>query len=96
MRLSPICLCGLLALVSADGLSRSPGDRASDTPASIDRFLAQKEAPLASAVARRHLVATTRGGAMSGWIDACTFQDGNEMRYEVVAQGDRARCASGR
>jgi hypothetical protein len=87
VRLSPVCLCGLLALVSADGPSRAPADRAADTAASLDRFLAQKEAPVASAVTRRHLVATTRGGAMSGWIDACTFQDGNEMRYEVVAQG---------
>jgi hypothetical protein len=55
--------------------------------ASIDRFLARKEVPLTSAVTRRHLVATTRGGAMSGWIDACTFLDGNEMRYEILAQG---------
>lgn len=87
MRLSPICLCGLFALVSADGPSRSPGDRPAAAAGSIDRFLARKEAPLISAVTRRHLVATTRGGAMSGWLDACTFQDGDDMRYEIVAQG---------
>ena len=87
MRLSPICLCGLLALVGAEEPLRSSSKVPSDTATSMDRFLAQKEAPLASAVTRRHLVATTRGGAMSGWIDACTFLNGNEMRYEVVAQG---------
>lgn len=42
---------------------------------------------MTSAVALRRLVASTHGGAMSGWIEACTFIDGSRMRYEIVAQG---------
>jgi hypothetical protein len=87
MRVSRICLCGLLTLVCADRPLRSSGGVPPDRPASVERFLTRKEVPLTSAVTRRHLVATTRGGAMSGWIDACTFLDGNEMRYEILAQG---------
>jgi hypothetical protein len=87
VRLSRICLCGLLTLVCEEAPLRSSGEVRPDRVSSIDRFLAQKDVPLASAVTRRHLVATTRGGAMSGWIDACTFLDGQELRYEIVAQG---------
>lgn len=90
MRLSLFCLCGLLALMPVEGPPRSPDERPSGPAALIDRFLAQSETPLTSAIARRHLVATTRGGAMSGWVDACTFQDGREMRYEILAQGGSA------
>jgi hypothetical protein len=53
----------------------------------VDRFLAQKTEPLTSAVTFRHLEATTRGGSMRGWIDACTMTDGNDMRYSIVRQG---------
>ena len=95
MRLSRICLCGLLTLVCAEGPLRSAGEVPPDRLASIERFLAQKEVPLTSAVTRRHLVATTRGGAMSGWLDACTFLDGNEMRYEILAQGAYTVAAGG-
>lgn len=54
---------------------------------SIDRFLSHNEPPLTSAVALRRLVGTTRDGAMRGWVEACTFIDGNRMRYEIVAHG---------
>lgn len=57
------------------------------SPDPIDRFLAQKAAPLTSAVVFRHLEATTRGGALRGWIDACTVVEDREMRYTVVAEG---------
>jgi hypothetical protein len=53
----------------------------------IERFLAEKTAPLTSAVTFRHLEATARGGSLRGWIDACTVVEGNEMRYSVVGQG---------
>jgi hypothetical protein len=86
VRLSSIGLCGLLTLVSVDGPPRSD-DAPAGASASIERFLAQRETPLTSAVARRHLVATTGGGTMSGWIDACTFLEGSRMRYAILAQG---------
>jgi hypothetical protein len=53
----------------------------------IERFLAEKTTPLRSAVTYRHLEATTRGGSMRGWIDACAVVDGNDMRYSVIAEG---------
>src|SRR5262245_54765350 len=56
-------------------------------PDAVDRFLSRKVEPLTSAVAFRHLEATTRGGSMRGWVDACTVVEGSEMRYEIVGQG---------
>jgi len=53
----------------------------------VNRFLARHDPPLVSAVALRHLEATTRGGAMSGWIDACTLLDAGTLRYWIVAEG---------
>lgn len=88
MTLSPICLCGLLlTLVSVEGTPPHRAERPADGSTAIDRFLSQRANPVASAVARRRLVATTRGGAMSGWVDACTFLDGTRMRYKILAQG---------
>ena len=51
------------------------------------RFLARNEPPITQAIALRHLVATTRGGSMSGWVDACTALDGGEMRYWIIGEG---------
>jgi len=51
------------------------------------RFLARTEPPVTQAIALRHLVATTRGGSMSGWVDACTALDAGELRYWIVGEG---------
>jgi len=53
----------------------------------VDRFLTTIEPPVNSAVARRRLSAATRGGSMAGWIDACTYLDGSEMRYRILGEG---------
>jgi hypothetical protein len=66
---------------------QSPADDPVDRPVVVSRFLAREEPPLTNAVALRHLVATTRGGAMSGWIDACTTLEDGEMSYWIVAEG---------
>lgn len=52
-----------------------------------NRFLARNEPPLTQAIALRHLVATTRGGSMTGWIDACTALDAGELRYWIIDEG---------
>ena len=57
------------------------------SPDAIARFLAQETPPLESAVTYRHLEATTRGGAMRGWVDACASLHGREMRYSVIKEG---------
>jgi hypothetical protein len=68
----------------------APQDPADDPAPRADaasRFLARAEPPVTQAVALRHLVATTRGGAMSGWVDACTSLDDGELRYWIVGEG---------
>jgi hypothetical protein len=60
----------------------------------VERFLVPQAAPLTSAIAFRHLEAMTGGGAMRGWIDACTVLDGADMRYWVIDEGGSDRCAS--
>lgn len=65
----------------------SSADDPTPTPEAVSRFLARREPPIASALALRHLIATTRGGSMSGWIDACTALDGNALRYWIIAEG---------
>src|SRR5262249_14196024 len=65
----------------------SSGDDAASAPDAVNRFLARADPPLASAVALRHLEATTRGGAMSGWIDACTALENGALRYWIVGEG---------
>ena len=67
--------------------SPSSEDDSAGRAAAISRFLSRIEPTLTSAVALRHLVATTRGGAMSGWIDACTMLEGDQLRYWIVAEG---------
>ena len=69
-------------LIAALNVPPPPGPE--DT---IARFLAEKTAPLASAVTFRHLEATARGGSLKGWIDACTTLDGSRMDYRIVGQG---------
>ena len=51
------------------------------------RFLSRDEPALTSAVALRHLTASTRGGSMTGWLDACTTIEAGELRYWIVAEG---------
>jgi hypothetical protein len=70
-------------LVAAFQLPDDPPSR----PVAVARFLAREEPHLTSAVALRHMVATTRGGAMSGWLDACTALEAGELRYWIVAEG---------
>jgi hypothetical protein len=73
--------------VLVPGLPRSANPPSPPNDDAIARFLAQVSAPLTSAVTFRHLEATTRGGKLRGWLDACTVLDGAEMRYSVVGQG---------
>jgi len=51
------------------------------------RFLARTEAPVTQAIALRHLVATTRGGSMTGWVDACTALENGALRYWIIGEG---------
>jgi hypothetical protein len=74
-------------MASLDGDTRVRTAAATTADASIDRFLNGREAPLVNAIVRRHMVATTRGGSMTAWLDACTYVDGAEMRYRVVGEG---------
>ena len=55
--------------------------------AAVERFLSASEPAPVSVVTRRHLTAATRGGSMTGWLDACTYTDGTEMRYSILGQG---------
>ena len=75
MRLSLLCLPILLTMASLDGDTRVRTAAATTADASIDRFLNGREAPLASAIVRRHMVATTRGGSMTAWLDAWIERD---------------------
>lgn len=80
----------MLLLASPTATRRTPTDGARDGGAAVERFLTAVETPLSGAVTRRRLVATTRSGSMSGWLDACTYTDGGAMRYRIVAQGGSA------
>jgi hypothetical protein len=64
-----------------------PEDDPAPAPEAVSRFLARREPPVASAIALRHLEASTRGGKMRGWIDACTALEGETLRYWIVAEG---------
>ena len=87
MRLRYLCTCAVLLVVAPAETRRSSGEEHRDAGRAIERFLAAVEPRLTSVVTRRHLRAATRGGAMSAWLDACTYTDGTEMRYRVLAQG---------
>ena len=75
----------LLALLPA-AAGFDLGTRAAEDCA-LARFLAQHEPAPRRVVALRHMVGTTRGGTMSGWVDACTVLEGDELRYWIVAEG---------
>lgn len=75
----------LLAAPPSNPLARPDGPPPGD--AAVERFLTSTEPPLVSAVAHRHMVATTRGGGMTAWLDACTTLDGRDLRYRVVGEG---------
>jgi hypothetical protein len=77
----------LAAALLAAPAFQSPAGDSQDSPAAASRFLARTEPPLTSAVALRHLVATTRGGSMTGWIDACTALEDGQLRYWIVGEG---------
>ncbi len=78
----------LLAALLAVPLGQEP---AAVDPAprinAASRFLARNEPAVTQAIALRHLVATTRGGSMSGWVDACTALDAGELRYWIIDEG---------
>jgi hypothetical protein len=74
------------ALLAAPALQSPAGD-SQEPPAAASRFLARTEPPLTSAVALRQLVATTRGGSMTGWMDACTALDNGQLRYWIIGEG---------
>ena len=73
-------------LLTTPAFQSSASNRA-DPSGAASRFLARDEPPLTSAIALRHLTATTRGGSMTGWIDACTVLENGELRYWIVAEG---------
>ena len=73
----------LLAVPTAPSAETDPDV----TVEAVSRFLARREPPVERAVALRHLEATTRGGSMTGWIDACTTIDGQALRYWIVGEG---------
>ena len=75
------------ALLAAPAFQSPAGDAPSGPAAAASRFLARAEPPLTSAIALRHLVATTRGGSMTGWMDACTALENGQLRYWIVGEG---------
>ena len=83
MRLKSLSLVVALLLVP-ETRHALPDDLAD---AAVERFLSASEPAPVSVVTRRHLTAATRGGSMTGWLDACTYTDGTEMRYSVLGQG---------
>lgn len=77
----------LAAALLAAPAFQSPAGDSQDPPAAASRFLARTEPLLTSAVALRHLVATTRGGSMTGWMDACTALENGQLRYWIIGEG---------
>lgn len=81
-------LCVFVALLASPAASSpGPATAAARGDAIVERFLAASETPLTSAVIRRRLTAETRGGSMTAWLDACTYLEGSEMRYRILAEG---------
>src|SRR5262249_26761637 len=76
-----------LLLWLAAQASPAPDDSSAGRATAVNRFLARVEPVLTHAVALRHLVATTRGGTMRGWMDACTVLDNGQLSYWIVAEG---------
>ena len=76
----------LAAFLAAPGVQEPARDPAPRTDVAR-RFLARSEPAVAQAIALRHLVATTRGGSMRGWVDACTELDDGQLRYWIVGEG---------
>jgi hypothetical protein len=87
VRLKSLSLFTALLLVSPAETRRTGSDDDLAAGIAMERFLSATETPPVSVVTRRHLVATTKGGGMSGWVDACTYTNGSAMRYTVLAQG---------
>jgi hypothetical protein len=56
-------------------------------PSVVEQFLTRSSPAPVQLRSARHLEASTRHGAMRGWVDACTELDRDEFRYEVVAEG---------
>ena len=77
----------LTAVLLAAPLCQDPADDPTPPNDAASRFLARAEPPVAQAIALRHLKATTRGGSMSGWVDACTALENGALRYWIVGEG---------
>jgi hypothetical protein len=67
----------LLARVDVTGVTMSPA---------AQRFLSRTDAPLARFVAFRRLEASTRGGSMKAWMEACTELSGAGFTYRVLRE----------
>ena len=76
----------LSAFLAAPGL-QDTADRPAPHTDAARRFLARSEPAVTQAIALRHLVATTRGGSMSGWVDACTELADGQLRYWIIGEG---------
>jgi hypothetical protein len=77
----------LFAALLTVSTSQDPADDPAPRADAASRFLARSERPVTQALALRHLVATARGGVMSGWVDACTALEDGELRYWIVGEG---------
>jgi hypothetical protein len=77
----------LTAVLLAAPVCQDPTDDPSPRSDAASRFLARTEAPVTQAIALRHLKATTRGGSMTGWVDACTALENGALRYWIIGEG---------
>jgi hypothetical protein len=78
--------CSSMALVVLLGTTAVQAS-GSTAGTALDRYLNQPRPSLESFEAFRHLEASTRGGSMLGWVDACTTLDRAGFRYRIVDQG---------
>jgi hypothetical protein len=77
----------LTAVLLAAPMCQDPADDPPPRSDAASRFLARTEPPVTQAIALRHLIATTRGGSMSGWVDACTALEDGALRYWIIGEG---------
>src|SRR5262245_3896021 len=75
-------LIATATLVAAPAQTQNPAQAAPDT---VSRFLESGHPPLISYRARRHLEASSRGGKMTGQLDALTtLLPNGEFSFEVL------------
>jgi hypothetical protein len=77
----------LTAVLLAAPVCQDPADDPPPPNDAASRFLARTEPPVTQAIALRHLKASTRGGSMSGWVDACTALENGALRYWIIGEG---------